>query len=80
MSCKFLAVLMAAGMAALSAHAAVKKGGKEYRYGELIGMDVIVSSKDVPKPAKLRYLHSSPWTGTLFSEVNLPVGAFHIGF
>ena len=52
MSSKFLAVLMAAGMAAL----------------------------DVPKPVKLRYLHSSPWTGTLFSEVNLPVGAFHIGF
>ena len=42
--------------------------------------DVVVSSKDVPTPVKLRYLHSSPWTGTLFSEVNLPVGAFHIGF
>ena len=57
-----------------------KEGGKEYRYGELVGTDVIVSSKDVPTPVKLRYLHSSPWTGTLFSEVNLPVGAFHIGF
>ena len=57
-----------------------KEGDREYRYGELVGTDVIVSSKDVPKPVKLRYLHSSPWTGTLFSEVNLPVGAFHIGF
>lgn len=57
-----------------------KEGDREYRYGELVGTDVIVSSKDVPKPVKLRYLHSSPWTGTLFSEVNLPVGAFHVGY
>ena len=57
-----------------------KESDKEYRYGELVGTDVIVSSKDVPKPVKLRYLHSSPWTGTLFSEVNLPVGAFHVGY
>ena len=56
-----------------------KEDGKEYRYGELVGTDVVVSSKDVEKPVKLRYLHSSPWYGALYSEVNLPVGAFHIG-
>ena len=56
-----------------------KEGGKEYRYGELVGTDVIVSAKGVEKPVKLRYLHSSPWYGALYSEVNLPVGAFHIG-
>ena len=53
--------------------------GKDYRYGELVGTDVIVSAKGVEKPEKLRYLHSSPWYGALYSEVNLPVGAFHIG-
>ena len=56
-----------------------KEGGKDCRYGELVGTDVIVSAKDVEKPVKLRYLHSSPWYGALYSEVNLPVGAFHIG-
>ena len=56
-----------------------KEGGKDYRYGELVGTDVVVSAKGVEKPVKLRYLHSSPWYGALYSEVNLPVGAFHIG-
>ena len=55
-----------------------KEGTKEYRYGELVGTDVIVSAKSVAKPVKLRYLHSSPWHGALYSEVNLPVGAFHV--
>ena len=55
------------------------KHGKEKRYGELVGTDVIVSAKGVEKPVKLRYLHSQPWYGALYNEVNLPVGAFHVG-
>jgi sialate O-acetylesterase len=53
--------------------------GKESRQGELVGTEVVVSSKDVPQPVRLRYLHSAPWFGALYNEVNLPVGAFHVG-
>ena len=53
-------------------------GGREYRHGELVGTDVIVFAKGVDRPVGLRYLHSAPWHGALYSEVNLPVGAFHI--
>ena len=56
-----------------------EKHGKERRHGELVGTDVIVSAKGVEKPVKLRYLHSEPWYGALYNEVNLPVGAFHVG-
>lgn len=55
-----------------------KSGGREFRHGELVGTDVIVSAKEVDKPTKLRYLYSPPWHGALYSEVNLPVGAFRI--
>ena len=57
-----------------------KEGNRERRHGELVGAEVIVSAKGVEKPVKLRYLHSSPWHGSLYSEVNLPVGTFHVGY
>ena len=53
--------------------------GNERRHGELVGTEVVVSAKDVPQPVRLRYLHSAPWFGALYNEVNLPVGAFHVG-
>ena len=53
--------------------------GKEYRHGELTGTDVIVAAKGVARPVRLRYLHSAPWFGALYNEVNLPVGTFHVG-
>ena len=53
--------------------------GKEHRHGELTGTEVIVSAKGVAKPTRLRYLYSAPWYGALYNEVNLPVGAFHVG-
>ena len=31
------------------------------------------------EPKKLRYLFSRPWNGTLYSDADLPLGAFHIG-
>jgi sialate O-acetylesterase len=55
------------------------KKGKVSRLGELVGTDIVVSAKGVDKPVKLRYLHSEPWYGALYNEVNLPVGAFHVG-
>ena len=33
----------------------------------------------VANPKKLRYLFSRPWYGALHNEVDLPLGAFHIG-
>ena len=43
------------------------------------GSRLVVSSPEVPEPVKLRYLHSHPWTGRLYSDVDLPLGAFHVG-
>ena len=53
--------------------------GKPRRLGNLKGADVIVSAEGVAEPKKLRYLHSSPWFGSLYSDACLPLGAFHIG-
>ena len=53
--------------------------GREQRHGELVGTEVVVSAKGVANPVRLRYLHSAPWFGALYNEVNLPVGAFHVG-
>ena len=59
----------------------VTKGrrGGDLRHGELVGTEVVVSAEGVANPARLRYLHSAPWHGALYNEVNLPVGAFHVG-
>ena len=49
----------------------------EYR-GLLKGEGLIVRADGVPAPCRLRYLHSAPWRGNIYNEVNLPLGAFHI--
>lgn len=47
--------------------------------GRLVGERLlVVGSKDVAEPKHLRYLHCAPWTGHLYNEVNLPLGAFHL--
>ena len=46
--------------------------------GSLEGKDIVVSSAEVKEPVKLRYLHSAPWFGALYNDVNLPLGAFAI--
>lgn len=38
----------------------------------------ICGADGVTKPVKLRYLHSTPWFGALYSDVCLPLGAFEI--
>ena len=47
--------------------------------GLIEGRDLIVSAPGVTEPRKLRYLYSRPWTGTVYSDAALPLGAFHIG-
>ena len=53
-------------------------GRKEYRGMIKGGARLVVKAKGVEKPCRLRYCHSSPWLGTVYNEVNLPLGAFHI--
>ena len=47
--------------------------------GNVSGADLIVAADGVKEPKKLRYLYSTPWFGGLYNEMNLPLGAFHIG-
>jgi hypothetical protein len=47
--------------------------------GQIINAQVVLSAEGVAEPKKLRYLYSSPWFGAIYNEVNLPLGAFHIG-
>ena len=44
--------------------------------GLINGARLVVSAEGVAEPAKLRYLHSKPWFGCIYNEVNLPLGAF----
>ena len=44
--------------------------------GAIDGARLVVAAEGVAAPAKLRYLHSRPWFGCLYNEVNLPMGAF----
>ena len=54
-------------------------GGKLERKGDLVGERLlVVGAKDVAQPLHLRYLYCSPWTGYIYNEVNLPLGAFHL--
>ena len=43
------------------------------------GRDIVVFADGLSGPRKLRYLHSHPWFGALYSDACLPLGAFHIG-
>ena len=54
-------------------------GGKPERKGDLDGERMlVVRAKEVQRPRHLRYLHCAPYTGYIFNEVNLPLGAFHL--
>ena len=56
-----------------------KRGKNVVCNGVLDGDRIILSAEGVKAPRKLRYLHSAPWFGSIYNEVNLPLGAFHIG-
>ena len=46
--------------------------------GEIDGAELRVRAEGVTHPVRLRYLHSRPWTGTVYNEANLPLGVFSI--
>ena len=54
------------------------KNTKPQRRGTVDGKDLLVASKDVKAPVKLRYLHSRPWFGALYNDACLPLGAFEV--
>ena len=58
---------------------ASKRNGKATYSGTIEGVKIVVAADGVKEPKKLRYLYSSPWFGSIYNEVNLPLGAFHIG-
>ena len=51
--------------------------GRGAAEGALEGRDIVLSAEGVPAPTAVRYLHSSPWFGSLYNEMGLPLGAFH---
>ena len=53
-------------------------GGGTWRDGKVAGGELVVGSDEVKSPVKLRYLHSRPWFGALYSDAALPLGAFEI--
>ena len=53
--------------------------GKPQFNGPVKGKELIVVADGVAEPKKLRYLYSSPWFGSVYSDACLPLGAFHIG-
>jgi len=55
------------------------RDGKPKYNGLVTGKDLVVSADGVAEPKKLRYLYSSPWFGSVYSDACLPLGAFHIG-
>lgn len=46
--------------------------------GNIDGARLVVEAEGVAKPERLRYLHSRPWFGCLYNEVNLPIGPFEV--
>jgi len=46
------------------------------KYGAIDGAKLVVASKEVAAPKKVRYLFERPWFGCIYNEVNLPLGAF----
>lgn len=46
--------------------------------GVVKGKELIIAADSVKKPVRLRYLYKSPYTGTLYSDAALPLGAFDI--
>ncbi len=44
--------------------------------GNIKGARLVVEADGVAEPRRIRYLHSRPWFGCIYNEVNLPMGAF----
>ena len=46
--------------------------------GRVKGVDLVVAADGVKEPRRLRYLHKSPFTGTIYNDVSLPLGSFEV--
>jgi len=46
--------------------------------GRVKGTDLVVAADGVKEPRRLRYLHKSPFTGTIYNDVSLPLGSFEV--
>ena len=53
--------------------------GKAVKAPTVKGNRLVVAAPEVKEPVSLRYLHSHPWKGRLYNEVDLPLGAFRVG-
>jgi sialate O-acetylesterase len=51
--------------------------GKEFLSGEIEGDGkIVLSAEGVSAPSSVRYLHASPFFGSVYNEVDLPLGPF----
>ena len=49
--------------------------------GNFAGKELVVKADGVAQPCAIRYLHSKPWIGSLYSfDSGLPLGPFEIRF
>ena len=51
---------------------------RNVKNGEFIGNEIRLSSPGVTNPKAVRYLFNSPWKGSVFNEVSLPLGPFEL--
>ena len=56
----------------------IRPSGKGRVNGRVDGAELVVFAEGVKKPDGLRYLYAKPWTGNLYSDAGLPLGAFEI--
>ena len=54
-----------------------KKGGRPR--GRIDGAEIRLKAEGVAEPVKVRYLHAEPWTGNVYNDADLPLGAFELG-
>ena len=50
--------------------------GKSMSDGSITNNVVVLSAPGVDEPAAVRYAWRQPWTGSLYNEVDLPLGTF----
>ena len=54
-----------------------KRGGRPR--GRIDGAEIRLKAEGVSEPVRVRYLHAAPWTGNVYNDADLPLGAFELG-
>lgn len=62
----------------LHADTRVNGKGNVYWPGTIRGKSLEVAADGVKNPRGIRYLHSRPWSGCIYNDVGLPLGAFEV--